>query len=111
MHFEDDEPDRLYFSIKELSKEFAVNASALRFWEKEFKQLKPKKNKKGDRFYTKEDIAMVRYIHYLLKEKGYTLDGARKILAVNQGKPDQTYKLIERLQKVRFFLGELRQQL
>ncbi len=111
MNFEDLEPERRYFSITELAKDLEVNHSALRFWEKEFKELKPRKNGKGDRLYTHDDIKLIRYIHYLLKTKGYTIDGAKKILAAQEGKPIKSYQLIERLKKVQFFLKELKQQL
>jgi len=111
MNFEDLEPERRYFTITELAKNLALNHSALRFWEKEFKQLKPRKNGKGDRLYTHDDIQLVRYIHFLLKTKGYTIDGAKKIIAANQGKPQTSFQLIERLKKVQFFLKELKNQL
>lgn len=111
MHFEDQEPDRRYFTITELANDLSLNHSALRFWEKEFKQLKPRKNGKGDRLYTHDDIKLVRYIHFLLKTKGYTIDGAKNLLSKNDGKPVSSYQLIEKLKKVKFFLKELKQQL
>ncbi len=111
MNFEDLEPDKLYFGIAEVAKQFDVNRSALRFWEKEFTQLKPRKNGKGDRLYTREDVALLRYIHFLLKEKGYTIEGAKKVLKENDGKPMDTYQLIERLERVSSFLKELRKQI
>ena len=111
MHFEDLEPDRRYFTITELAKELGLNHSALRFWEKEFKILKPRKNGKGDRLYTHDDVKLVRYIQFLLKTKGYTIEGAKKMIDANQGKPVTSYQLIERLKKVQFFLKELKQQL
>ena len=69
-------PQKLYYSIGEVSKAFNVNASLIRFWEKEFEELKPKKNNKGTRRYSSIDIEKLQTIHHLVKEKGYTLDGS-----------------------------------
>ena len=69
--------DKLYYTIGEVSKMFNVNASLIRFWEKEFEVLKPKKNKKGNRLFTKADVENLRIIYHLVKERGYTLQGAR----------------------------------
>jgi len=70
-------PDKIYFKIGEVAKAFGVNTSLIRYWEKEFKQLKPKKSKSGSRMYTKKDIDTLQYIYHLVKEKSYTLDGAK----------------------------------
>jgi DNA-binding transcriptional MerR regulator len=72
--------NKLYYSIGEVADIFGVNASLIRFWEKEFDAIKPKKNAKGDRKFTPKDIEMVHRIHDLVKVKGYTLDGAKKAL-------------------------------
>ena len=73
-------PEKLYYTIGEVSKAFKVNASLVRFWEKEFEILKPKKNKKGTRRYSAIDINNFQTIHHLVKEKGYTLEGAKEQL-------------------------------
>lgn len=82
----EDLPDKLYYSIGEVAKAFDVNASLIRFWEKEFEIIQPKKNKKGNRLFTKNDIECFKNIYYLVKVKGYTLDGAKQVI----GKKGQT---------------------
>lgn len=69
---------KLYYTIGEVSAMLGVNASLIRFWEKEFPALKPKKNKKGNRLFTKADIQHLKEIYHWVKEQGYTLEGARK---------------------------------
>ena len=71
---------KLYYSIGEVAKIFDVNTSLIRFWEKEFPNVKPKKNKKGNRLFTPKDIVKIDQIYTLVKSKGYTLDGAKKAL-------------------------------
>ena len=72
--------DKLYYSISEVAEMFSINQSNLRFWEKEFKQLTPRRNDKGTRFYTKEDIQVVKQILFLINEQKLTLEGVRKKL-------------------------------
>lgn len=74
-----------YFSITEVASMLGVNASLLRFWEKEFKQIKPKTNSRGKRLYNAKDIQIVRSVYVLVKEQGFTLDGARKALKSRKG--------------------------
>jgi|TARA_B110000902_G_C14109604_1_gene513813 DNA-binding transcriptional MerR regulator len=74
-----------YFSISEVASMIGVNASLLRFWEKEFKQIKPKTNARGKRSYNSKDIEIVRSVYVLVKEQGFTLDGARKALSSRKG--------------------------
>ena len=74
------EIEKLYFSIGEVSEMFGVNASLLRFWEKEFPQLQPRKNNRGNRVYSKKDIELFSRIHELVKEKGFTLEGAKNAM-------------------------------
>ena len=73
-------PEKLYYKIGEIAEAFDVNTSLIRFWEKEFKILKPKKNKHGNRVYTAKDLETFKQIYFLVKEKGYTLDGAKQRL-------------------------------
>ena len=75
--------EKLYYSMGETCELFQLPASTLRYWEKEFDVLKPRKNKKGDRFFSKNDITLLRTICYLTKVKGYTLQGAREALKRN----------------------------
>jgi DNA-binding transcriptional MerR regulator len=76
--------NKLYYSIGEVADIFGVNTSLIRFWEKEFDAIKPKKNAKGDRKFTPKDIEIVSKIHDLVKVKGYTLEGAKKALKVKK---------------------------
>ncbi len=98
--------EKIYFSIGEVSEMFQVNASLLRFWEKEFPQLQPRKNTRGNRMYSKKDIELFTQIHQLVREKGYTLEGAKNAL---KRKDDAISKLVvvERLQLVRQKLVDL----
>ncbi|AZI66201.1 MerR family transcriptional regulator [Kaistella daneshvariae] len=103
-------PDKLYYSIGEVSKAFDVNASLIRYWEQEFPIIKPKKNKKGNRYFTPEDIKNLQIIYHLVKEKGYTLDGARVALATNS-KISETVSMIDRLNFVKAELIKLKDSL
>lgn len=103
-------PDKLYYPIGEVAKAFDVNPSLLRYWEQEFPILRPKKNKKGNRYFTPEDIKNLQIIYHLVKEKGYTLDGARIALATN-GKISETVSIIDRLEYVKAELLKLKESL
>jgi DNA-binding transcriptional MerR regulator len=111
MPYKEKEIEKLYYSIGEVADMLNVNASLLRYWEKEFDILKPKKNAKGDRFFTKGDIEKIKLIYHLVKEKGYTLEGAKVRLKSNAEQEEKKYKLIEKLRKVRKFLDDLKEQL
>lgn len=104
-----DLPDKLYYSIGEVAKAFDVNASLIRFWEKEFEIIQPKKNKKGNRLFTKNDIDCFKNIYYLVKIKGYTLDGAKqaigkKGIATTAGEID----VVKRLENIKDELVKLK---
>ena len=92
-----DLPEKRYYSIGEIAKAFDVNASLIRFWEKEFDILKPKKNAKGNRMFTPEDLKNLKTIYHLVKEKGFTLDGAKDFLKNNKKNPLNTIEIIEKL--------------
>lgn len=100
MGLKKDKDPKLYYSIKEVAQQFNLNESALRFWEKEFDEISPRKTKKGTRYYRKEDIEKIRLIYHLLKERGMTIAGARqklkenKDLAINQEEISTRLKLI-----------------
>jgi DNA-binding transcriptional MerR regulator len=96
-----------YYGIGEVATMFNVNASLLRFWESEFDILKPRKNKKGDRFFRPEDIKNIQQIHHLLRERKYTIEGAREFLK-KSGRRQQQFEAIESLKKIRTFLLELK---
>lgn len=103
-------PDKLYYSIGEVAKAFDVNASLIRYWEQEFPIIKPKKNKKGNRYFTPDDIKNLKIIYHLVKEKGYTLDGARISLTTNS-KISETVSMIDRLEFVKAELVKLKDSL
>jgi DNA-binding transcriptional MerR regulator len=96
-----------YYAIGEVAAMFHVNASLLRYWESEFDLLKPRKNKKGDRFFRPDDIKHLKMIHHLLREKKYTIEGARAYLK-KSGKRNEQFEAIESLRNIRTFLLELR---
>ncbi|WP_207896575.1 MerR family transcriptional regulator [Flaviaesturariibacter flavus] len=98
-----------YYGITEVAAMFGVNASLLRYWESAF-GMQLRKNRKGDRFFTPQDIRTVQLIHDLLRRRKFTIDGARDFLRKNKG-ADQRYELIQSLQRVRKFLVELKAQL
>ena len=103
-------PDKLYYSIGEVAKAFNVNASLIRYWEQEFPIIKPKKNKKGNRYFTPSDIENLKIIYHLVKEKGYTLDGARVALTTNT-KIAETITIIDRLEFIKAELLKLKNSL
>lgn len=100
-------PDKLYYSIGEVARAFDVNTSLIRFWEKEFDIIRPKKNKKGNRLFTPEDIKNLKIIYHLTKERGYTLEGARAALNENENLQDEV-ELIFRLEKIRAEIQSLK---
>ena len=95
-----DLPEKRYYSIGEVAKAFGVNTSLLRFWEKEFDQIKPKKKQSGIRKYTPEDVKSIQLVYHLVKEKGLTIDGAKKQLKM-QSQDDPKTVLLEKLQKLK----------
>jgi DNA-binding transcriptional MerR regulator len=111
MPYKEKEIEKLYYTIGEVAEMLDVNASLLRYWEKEFDILKPKKNVKGDRFFTKDDIEKIKLIHHLVKDKGYTLDGAKSRLKTEFASTEKKLQIIEKLKKIRGFMEELKGQL
>jgi len=101
--------EKMYYSISEVSEMFDVNNSLIRFWEKEFDIIKPRKNKKGNRMFTPADIDNLRIIYHLVKERGFTLQGAQQKLKENKSDVVDHVEVIDRLQRVRSFLLELRE--
>lgn len=111
MPYKEREINKLYYSIGEVARMFDVNASLIRFWEKEFEILQPRKNKKGNRLFTQEDLENLKIIYHLVKEKGYTLQGAKEYLKSNKGAESERQKVLDSLQKLRSFLVELKEEL
>ena len=103
--------EKLFYTIGETAKMFDVNVSLIRFWEKEFDILKPKKNKKGNRLFTPKDVTNLQIIHHLLKERGFTIDGARKKLKENKKDTIDNIEIVNHLRDIRGFLVKLREEL
>jgi len=93
--------EKLFYSISEVAELFQVNQSNLRFWEKEFKQLTPKRNAKGTRFYTPDDISVIKSIIYLVNEQKLTLEGAKRKLSQKKDVVAKQSEVVERLKKIR----------
>lgn len=104
-------PEKRYYNIGELATAFGVNASLLRFWEKEFEALQPKKNAKGNRKFTPEDVATLELIYHLLKEKGYTIAGAKLYLKTAGKEAAENHEIIKKLQKIRDELISIKEAL
>jgi len=106
-----DLPEKRYYSIGELAKAFDVNASLIRFWDKEFDILKPKKNAKGNRMFTPDDVKNLQLIYHLVKERGFTLDGAKVHLKEGQKKTMDTFEIIRKLEAIKTQLVNIKTQL
>lgn len=106
-----DLPAKRYFKIGEVAKAFNVNASLIRFWENEFDVIKPKKNAKGNRLFTQEDIKNLQLIFHLVKEKGFTLEGAKKKLKENPEKTTSNHDIIIKLDSIKNELIQIKEQL
>jgi DNA-binding transcriptional MerR regulator len=104
-------PEKRYFKIGEVAKAFDVNASLLRFWENEFDVLRPKKNAKGNRLFTQEDIKNLQLIYHLVKEKGFTLEGAKNKLKEKPEEITSNHDIIVRLDKIKNELLQIKTHL
>jgi DNA-binding transcriptional MerR regulator len=111
MAYKEKEIEKLYYSIGEVAEIFTVAPSLIRFWESEFDTIKPKKNRKGNRQFTREDIDNVRTIYHLVKEKGFTLQGAREMLRNDSQAVKDKMEMLDSLRNVRKFLVELREKM
>ena len=109
MHFK--LPEKRYYRIGEIAKAFNVNPSLLRFWEKEFKEIQPRKKEGGARKYTPDDVNTIQKIYYLLKEKGLTIEGAKKQLKLKNLTDDRNLELIQKLEQLKSDLVQLRENL
>ena len=104
-------PEKRYYGIGEVAKAFGVNTSLIRFWEKEFSILKPKKNAKGNRKFTPEDLKNLKLIYYLVKERGFTLDGAKTHLKEEKQKTLTNFEIIGKLEGIKNQLTKIKSQL
>jgi DNA-binding transcriptional MerR regulator len=111
MPYKEREISKMYYSMGEVSKLFDVNQSLIRFYEKEFDILQPKKNKKGNRYFTPEDVENLKIILNLIRDKGYTLNGAREYLKNNIAGSKDSHRVINSLENLKKFLLEVRDQL
>ena len=103
--------DKQYYSISEVAAMFKVNTSLIRYWENEFDILQPKKNRKGDRLFRQEDIHHLKLIYHLLRERKYTIEGAKQKLKEDHKLAARNFEMVQALLKVRGFLTELKDQL
>ena len=102
-------PEKRYYSIGEVAKAFGVNTSKIRFWEKEFDILSPKKNNKGTRKFTPEDVKNLQLIYHLVDEQGFTLEGARQRLKDEKQKTLSNFEIVAKLEKVKRELVALKE--
>ncbi|MEN9487851.1 MAG: hypothetical protein RL494_116 [Bacteroidota bacterium] len=93
--------DKRYYSMGEIASAFDVNQSLIRFWDKEFDILKPKKNAKGNRMFTPEDVQHLQLIYHLVKERGFTLEGAKVHLKESQKQTLDKFAIISKLESVK----------
>ncbi|RUT73268.1 MerR family transcriptional regulator [Ancylomarina longa] len=103
--------EKLYYSIGEVADMFQVNTSLIRYWEKEFDIIKPKKNKKGNRFFTQADIENFHLIFHLVKERGMTLKGAKQKIKENKEDTENNFVVVTRLQEIKDLLLEIKDAL
>ncbi len=105
------EAEKRYFSIGEVADYLGVNASLVRFWEKEFDSLNPKKGKSGNRMYSHADLTELKAIYHLVKERGYTLEGARNKLKTERQATEKKLEIVSKLKRLRSALENLNNQL
>lgn len=104
MPYKDYKIEKLYYTITEVAEMLDIPSSTIRFWEKEFKELHPKRDSKGSRKYTPKDIEIIGRINYLVKEHGFTIEGARGRLKENEEQELDTIDLAQRLESIKGFL-------
>ena len=103
--------DKRYYSMGEIATAFDVNQSLIRFWDKEFDILKPKKNAKGNRMFAPEDVKNLQLIYHLVKERGFTLEGAKVHLKENQKKTLDKFEIIRKLEFIKIQLANIKNEL
>ncbi len=111
MPYKEKKVEKLYYSIGEVASMFNVNTSLIRYWEKEFDVLQPKKNKKGNRLFTSKDIDNIYIIYHLVKERGMTLKGVKKKLNENREDTINNVEVVKSLQNIKNLLLEIREGL
>lgn len=111
MSYKEPKIEKIYYSISELAEMFNVNTSLIRYWDKEFDIIKPSKNKKGNRMFTKEDVKNFHLIYHLVKERGLTLKGAKLKLKENKDNTINNFEVIEKLKIIKNNLLEIKNNL
>jgi DNA-binding transcriptional MerR regulator len=111
MPYREKKVEKLYYQIGEVAEMFSEPVSTIRFWENEFDILKPKKNNKGNRLFMQEDIKNLKLIHHLLREKGMTIEGARKYLKLNREDADYRQEIAETLRNIREMLLDIKEDI
>ncbi|HDR67674.1 MAG TPA: MerR family transcriptional regulator [Bacteroidaceae bacterium] len=111
MPYKETKIEKLYYSIGEVANMFDVNTSLIRFWEKEFDIIKPKKNKKGNRLFTQNDIDNFHIIYHLVKEKGMTLKGAKKKIKENKDDTEHNFEIVRTLESIKEMLIEVKESI
>lgn len=109
MPYKEKKVEKLYYSIGEVADMFSVNTSLIRYWEKEFDIIKPKKNKKGNRLFTKKDIDNFHMIYHLVKERGMTLKGAQKKMKENKEEEEYNFEIVKSLEQIKEMLLEVKE--
>ena len=104
-------PEKRYYGIGEVARAFDVNTSLIRFWEKEFDVIQPKKNAKGNRKFTPKDIQNLQLIYHLVKERGFTLEGAKTHLREERQKTLSNFEIIQKLERIKAELIKIKGQL
>lgn len=111
MPYKEQKIEKLYYTIGEVAKMFEVNTSLIRFWEKEFDIIKPKRNKKGNRLFTKQDVENFYIIYHLVKERGLTLDGTKKKMKENKEDTINNFEVVKSLSNIKQLLLEVKESL
>ncbi|MBT3621957.1 MAG: MerR family transcriptional regulator [Flavobacteriales bacterium] len=111
MPYKNKPTEKLFYKMGEVAEIFEVNVSLIRFWVKEFDILKPHKNKKGNRLFTKKDLDNFKVIYHLVKERGFTLEGAKMKLKENKEDTINNFEIVNHLRDIRGFLVKLREEL
>ncbi len=111
MPYREKKVEKLYYQIGEVSVMFSEPVSTIRFWEKEFDILRPKKNNKGNRLFKEEDIKNLRLIHHLLRDRGMTIEGAKKYMKNNREETDYRLEIADKLRSIRAMLIEIRDEI
>jgi len=104
-------PEKRYYGIGEVARAFDVNTSLIRFWEKEFDVIQPKKNAKGNRKFTPKDVQNLQLIYHLVKERGFTLEGAKTHLREERQKTLSNFEIIQKLERIKAELVKIKNQL